>query len=67
MHHIAGYGIVNAICQLERGGQWDKRKGCDTFAPLGPWLVTPEERPDPQNLDLYLEVCVAKIATPEPS
>jgi 2-keto-4-pentenoate hydratase/2-oxohepta-3-ene-1,7-dioic acid hydratase in catechol pathway len=42
--------------QLERGGQWDKGKGCDTFAPLGPWLVTPDEISDPQNLDLWLEV-----------
>jgi 2-keto-4-pentenoate hydratase/2-oxohepta-3-ene-1,7-dioic acid hydratase in catechol pathway len=42
--------------QLERGGQWDKGKGCDTFAPLGPWLVTPNEIPDPQNLELWLEV-----------
>jgi len=42
--------------QLERGGQWDKGKGCDTFAPIGPWLVTADEVPDPQSLDLWLEV-----------
>jgi len=58
--HIAGYCIVNDISerayQLERGGQWDKGKGCDTFAPLGPWLVTRDEIPDPQNLSLWLEV-----------
>jgi 2-keto-4-pentenoate hydratase/2-oxohepta-3-ene-1,7-dioic acid hydratase in catechol pathway len=42
--------------QLERGGQWDKGKGCDTFAPIGPWLVTREEVPDPQNLQMWLEV-----------
>jgi 2,4-didehydro-3-deoxy-L-rhamnonate hydrolase len=42
--------------QLERGGQWDKGKGYDTFAPIGPWLVTPNEIPDPQNLELWLEV-----------
>ena len=58
--HIAGYCIVNDVSerayQLERGGQWDKGKGCDTFAPLGPWLVTTDEIPDPQNLDLWLEV-----------
>src|SRR5579862_723763 len=42
--------------QLERGGQWDKGKGCDTFAPIGPWLVTVDEVPDPQKLDLWLEV-----------
>src|SRR5579862_3261024 len=58
--HIAGYCVVNDVSerayQLERGTQWDKGKGCDTFAPIGPWLVTPEEIPDPQNLDLWLEV-----------
>jgi 2-keto-4-pentenoate hydratase/2-oxohepta-3-ene-1,7-dioic acid hydratase in catechol pathway len=42
--------------QLERGGQWDKGKACDTFAPLGPWFVTHDEIPDPQSLDLWLEV-----------
>lgn len=60
MHHVAGYCIVNDVSerayQLERGGQWDKGKCCDTFAPLGPWLVTPNEIPDPQNLELWLEV-----------
>jgi ureidoglycolate lyase len=42
--------------QIERGGQWDKGKGFDTFGPLGPWLVTRDEVPDPQALDLWLEV-----------
>jgi 2-keto-4-pentenoate hydratase/2-oxohepta-3-ene-1,7-dioic acid hydratase in catechol pathway len=60
LEHIAGYCIVNDVSerayQLERGGQWDKGKGCDTFAPIGPWLVTPDEVPDPQKLDLWLEV-----------
>jgi 2-keto-4-pentenoate hydratase/2-oxohepta-3-ene-1,7-dioic acid hydratase in catechol pathway len=60
MWHVAGYCIVNDVSerayQLERGGQWDKGKGCDTFAPLGPWLVSPNEISDPQNLDLWLEV-----------
>jgi 2,4-diketo-3-deoxy-L-fuconate hydrolase len=42
--------------QLERGGTWDKGKGCDTFGPVGPWLVTADEVPDPQNLGLWLEV-----------
>jgi 2-keto-4-pentenoate hydratase/2-oxohepta-3-ene-1,7-dioic acid hydratase in catechol pathway len=60
MEHIAGYCIVNDISerayQLERGGQWDKGKGCDTFAPIGPWLVTQEEMGDPQCLDLWLDV-----------
>jgi 2-keto-4-pentenoate hydratase/2-oxohepta-3-ene-1,7-dioic acid hydratase in catechol pathway len=58
--HIAGYCVVNDVSersyQLERGGQWDKGKGCDTFAPIGPWLVTPDEILDPQSLDLWLEV-----------
>jgi 2-keto-4-pentenoate hydratase/2-oxohepta-3-ene-1,7-dioic acid hydratase in catechol pathway len=58
--HIAGYLVCNDISerawQLERGGQWDKGKGHDTFAPLGPWLVTADEISDPQNLDLWLEV-----------
>ena len=60
IEHVAGYCIVNDISersyQLERGGQWDKGKGCDTFAPVGPWLVTVDEVPDPQNLSLWLEV-----------
>lgn len=60
LDHVAGYCIVNDISerayQLERGGQWDKGKGCDTFGPLGPWLVTRDEVPDAQNLDLWLEV-----------
>jgi 2-keto-4-pentenoate hydratase/2-oxohepta-3-ene-1,7-dioic acid hydratase in catechol pathway len=58
--HVAGYCIVNDLSersfQLERGGQWDKGKGCDTFAPMGPWLVSTDEIPDPQALDLWLEV-----------
>jgi 2-keto-4-pentenoate hydratase/2-oxohepta-3-ene-1,7-dioic acid hydratase in catechol pathway len=60
MEHVAGYCVVNDVSerayQLERGGQWDKGKGCDTFAPIGPWLVTRDEIADPQNLDLWLEV-----------
>jgi len=58
--YVAGYCVVNDLSereyQLERGGQWDKGKGCDTFGPVGPWLVTADEVPDPQNLDLWLEV-----------
>ena len=57
---IAGYSIMNDVSereyQLERDGQWLKGKSFDTFAPLGPWLVTPDEVPDPQNLNLWLEV-----------
>ncbi len=61
MQHVAGYCVVNDVSerevQLERGGgQWDKGKGCDTFGPIGPWLVTADEVRDPQNLDLWLEV-----------
>jgi 2-keto-4-pentenoate hydratase/2-oxohepta-3-ene-1,7-dioic acid hydratase in catechol pathway len=58
--HIAGYCVINDISerafQLERGGQWDKGKGCDTFGPLGPWLVTPDEVGDPANLSMWLDV-----------
>ena len=60
MNYVAGYCIVNDVSerayQLERGGQWDKGKGCDTFGPLGPWLVTRDEVPDAQALDMWLEV-----------
>jgi 2-keto-4-pentenoate hydratase/2-oxohepta-3-ene-1,7-dioic acid hydratase in catechol pathway len=60
LDHVAGYCVVNDVSersyQLERSGQWDKGKGCDTFAPIGPWLVTRDEVPDPQALDLWLEV-----------
>ncbi len=58
--HIAGYCIVNDISerafQQEMGGQWTKGKSCDTFGPLGPWLVTADEVPDPENLHIWLEV-----------
>ncbi|WP_104203692.1 fumarylacetoacetate hydrolase family protein [Billgrantia saliphila] len=58
--HVAGYCVVNDISereyQLERSGTWDKGKGCDTFGPLGPWLVTPDEVPDPHDLAMWLEV-----------
>src|SRR5690606_22824546 len=58
--HVAGYCIVNDVSerayQLERGGTWDKGKGCDTFAPIGPWLVTADEIGDLRDLDLRLEV-----------
>lgn len=58
--HVAGYVIVNDVSergfQLERGLQWDKGKGCDTFAPIGPWLVTSDEISDPQALALSLDV-----------
>ena len=58
--HVAGYCVVNDLSereyQLERGGTWDKGKGCDTFGPVGPWLVTADEVADPQALELWLEV-----------
>ncbi len=60
LQYVAGYCVCNDISereyQLERGGQWDKGKGCDTFGPVGPWLVTADEVPDPQNLDMWLDV-----------
>ena len=60
MDHIAGYCVVNDVSerefQIERGGTWDKGKGCDTFGPIGPWLVTRDEVPDPQALSMWLEV-----------
>ncbi|OGB06306.1 MAG: 2-hydroxyhepta-2,4-diene-1,7-dioate isomerase [Burkholderiales bacterium RIFCSPHIGHO2_12_FULL_69_20] len=58
--HVAGYCVVNDVSereyQIERGGTWDKGKGCDTFGPIGPWLVTADEVADPQQLRLWLEV-----------
>ena len=61
MHHVAGYTIVNDVSERDfqfhgGGGQWIKGKSPDTFAPIGPWLVTKDEIPDPQNLEMWLEV-----------
>ena len=60
LNHVAGYCVVNDVSereyQLERGGTWDKGKGCDTFGPVGPWLVTADEVADPQQLGMWLEV-----------
>ena len=60
MDYVAGYCVINDVSereyQIERGGQWDKGKGCDTFGPTGPWLVTKDEVADPQNLAMWLEV-----------
>ncbi len=60
LNYVAGYCVVNDVSerefQIERGGQWDKGKGCDTFGPIGPWLVTRDEVADPQNLSMFLEV-----------
>ncbi|WP_411882741.1 fumarylacetoacetate hydrolase family protein [Polaromonas sp. YR568] len=60
LDHVAGYCTINDVSerefQIERGGTWDKGKGCDTFGPLGPWLVTRDEVPNPQKLSMWLEV-----------
>jgi 2,4-didehydro-3-deoxy-L-rhamnonate hydrolase len=60
LQHVAGYCVVNDVSerdfQLERGSQWDRGKGCDTFGPVGPWLVTTDEVADPQALDMWLDV-----------
>ncbi len=60
LDHVAGYVLINDVSerafQIERGGTWDKGKGCDTFGPVGPWLVTSDEVGDPQNLGMWLDV-----------
>ena len=60
LDHVAGYCVVNDVSerafQIERGGTWDKGKGCDTFGPVGPWLVTRDEIAQPQRLDLWLDL-----------
>ena len=60
MDYVAGYCVINDVSereyQIERGGTWDKGKGCDTFGPIGPWLVTRDEIADPQQLHMWLEV-----------
>ncbi|UTY57809.1 fumarylacetoacetate hydrolase family protein [Massilia sp. erpn] len=65
--YVAGYCVVNDVTerefQLERGGQWDKGKGCDTFGPVGPWLVTRDEVWDVNKLDLYLELNGKRMQT----
>ena len=58
--YVAGYCVINDLCerayQLERGGTWDKGKGCDTFGPVGPWLVTADEIKNAKNLNMWLDV-----------
>ncbi len=60
LSHVAGYCIVNDVSerafQLERGGSWDKGKGCDGFGPVGPWLVTRDEVANPQRLNMWLDI-----------
>ncbi|TFW10713.1 FAA hydrolase family protein [Massilia arenosa] len=67
LKYVAGYCVVNDISernfQLERGSQWDKGKGCDTFGPVGPWLVTPDLIYDEQDLDLYLDLNGKRMQT----
>jgi len=65
--HVAGYCVINDVSereyQLERGPQWDKGKGCDTFGPIGPWLVTRDEVPNPQRLGLWLDLNGKRMQT----
>ncbi|MDO9499589.1 fumarylacetoacetate hydrolase family protein [Falsiroseomonas sp.] len=65
MEHVAGYAVCNDVSerewQIERGGTWDKGKGCDTFGPLGPWLVTKDEVADPQDLSMTLDIDGARM------
>jgi len=65
--HLAGYCVVNDVSerafQIERGGTWDKGKGCDTFGPIGPWLVTRDEIANPQRLDLWLDLNGRRMQT----
>ncbi len=60
LDYVAGYCLVNDVSereyQLERGGSWDKGKGCDTFGPIGPWMVTKDEVPNPQKLHMWLDL-----------
>ena len=67
LSHVAGYCVVNDVSereyQMERGGTWDKGKGCDTFGPVGPWLVTADEVPDPQALSMWLDVNGERMQT----
>jgi 2,4-diketo-3-deoxy-L-fuconate hydrolase len=67
LDYVAGYAAVHDVSereyQLERGGTWDKGKGCDTFGPVGPWLVTVDEVGDPQNLDMWLDVNGRRMQT----
>jgi 2-keto-4-pentenoate hydratase/2-oxohepta-3-ene-1,7-dioic acid hydratase in catechol pathway len=67
LNHVAGYVAINDVSereyQLERGGTWDKGKGCDTFGPIGPWLLTRDEVPNPQKLDMWLDVNGQRMQT----
>ncbi|MFB0899686.1 MAG: fumarylacetoacetate hydrolase family protein [Polaromonas sp.] len=67
LNFVAGYCTINDVSerefQIERGGTWDKGKCCDTFGPIGPWLVTRDEVPNPQKLDMWLEVNGQRMQT----
>ena len=67
LSHVAGYCTINDISerefQMERGGTWDKGKGCDTFGPVGPWLVTRDDVPNPQKLSMWLDVNGQRVQT----
>ena len=66
LSHVAGYTLVNDVSERAfqlQSSQWDKGKGCDTFGPVGPWLVTADEVPDPQNLNLWLDVNGQRMQT----
>ncbi|AWN47048.1 2-hydroxyhepta-2,4-diene-1,7-dioate isomerase [Methylobacterium terrae] len=67
LDYVAGYCLINDVSereyQIERGGTWDKGKGCDTFGPVGPWLVTSDEVGDPQNLDMWLDLNGRRMQT----
>ncbi|HWW11196.1 MAG TPA: fumarylacetoacetate hydrolase family protein [Brevundimonas sp.] len=67
LDHVAGYVLINDVSerafQTERGGTWDKGKGCDTFGPVGPWIVTADEVGDPQDLDMWLDLNGKRMQT----
>jgi 2-keto-4-pentenoate hydratase/2-oxohepta-3-ene-1,7-dioic acid hydratase in catechol pathway len=67
LEYVAGYCVVNDVSernfQLERGTQWDRGKGCDTFGPIGPYLVTTDEIPNPQALDMWLDLNGQRMQT----
>lgn len=67
LNHVAGYCLINDVSerafQFERGGTWDKGKGCDTFGPIGPWLVTRDELANPQKLNMWLDLNGVRMQT----
>ena len=67
LNFVAGYALVNDVSereyQIERGGTWDKGKGCDTFGPIGPWMVTKDEVPNPQKLAMWLDLNGERMQT----